>query len=292
MSKLIPHKGNLCSKYATKMISIKINNNCNRFCSFCIDRGGRNGNYISIDDIAKNGIFYSDYRIVIITGGEPFLDFDKIVELAKRLRPYKQKIILNTNGTLLTKEKTIALNGLIDELQVSIHHYDENRNNKIFGGNVSFENIKKSLENKLFSLSINSNFTNEYTKEERPTAIHKMTTLCKYLNADRLRLTETKKVCENNFVLASEFFPKSSLAVSRTSNELITKGCTFFYNKDGIQVSVKRLCDYAKGEDAIAFSCCFIDTNGQKKIDVDTVNTFKVIYSDGLVTDDWVFEGI
>ena len=43
-------------------------------------------------------------------------------------------------------------------------------------------------------------------------------------------------------------------------------------------------------EDAHAFSCCFINTKGQMKIDVDTVDTFKVIYSDGLVTDDWVFD--
>jgi len=41
---------------------------------------------------------------------------------------------------------------------------------------------------------------------------------------------------------------------------------------------------------AIAFSCCFIDGNRQNKIDVDTKDTFKVIYGDGLVTDDWVFD--
>ena len=44
-----------------------------------------------------------------------------------------------------------------------------------------------------------------------------------------------------------------------------------------------------KGKNAPAFSCCFINVDGQNKIDVETKDTFKVIYPNGVVTDDWVF---
>ena len=40
MEKIIPYSGNLCSRYAEKMISIKLTSECNAKCSFCVDRGG------------------------------------------------------------------------------------------------------------------------------------------------------------------------------------------------------------------------------------------------------------
>jgi MoaA/NifB/PqqE/SkfB family radical SAM enzyme len=289
---LIPFKENLCSKYAEKMLSIKICNHCNMSCSFCVDRGGRDGEVINVEKIAQEAISRDEYKTVIITGGEPFLVFDSVVALCKELRPYKTRIVLNTNGSLLTAEKVSALNGLIDELQVSIHHYDEDRSGAVFGKVISFESMKSALSGKEFMLSINSTFNNEYTKEERSWAVKKMTDLCTWIGADRLRLTELKKVEGDDFVLSGDFFPKSDEFVNRDSEKLITNGCTRYYTDEGVLVSVKRLCEYAKGKDAPAFSCCFINTNGQKKIDVETKDTFKVIYSDGLVVDDWIFSGI
>lgn len=289
---LVPFKENLCSKYAEKMLSIKICNHCNMSCSFCVDRGGRDGGNIDVQKIAQEAISRTEYKTVIITGGEPFLVFDSVIELCRALRPYKTRIVLNTNGSLLADEKVSELNWLIDELQVSIHHYDEERSGAVFGKIISFEYMKTALSAKEFMLSINSTFNNEYTKEEKSSAVKKMTDLCSWIGADRLRLTELKKVEGDDFVLADDFFPKGDEFVSRSSENLITQGCTRYYTDNGILVSVKRLCEYSKGKDAPAFSCCFINTNGQKKIDVETKDTFKVIYSDGLVVDDWIFSGI
>jgi molybdenum cofactor biosynthesis enzyme MoaA len=82
--KLIPHKENLCSKDATKMLSIKINNTCNCSCSFCVDKGGYKTNNINIEKISDEAILYIDYKTVIITGGEPFLNFYDVIELIKK----------------------------------------------------------------------------------------------------------------------------------------------------------------------------------------------------------------
>lgn len=291
--KLIPYKENLCSKYAEKMLSIKINSRCNRKCSFCVDWNGRNHKTIDIAKTASNAIALSEYKTVIITGGEPFLDFDKVIELATLLRPHKKRMVLNTNGTLLSTEKTKELNGIIDELQVSVHHFDEKRSSDVFkGALISFENIKNSLIDREFMFSINSCFNNEYIENERAIAVDKLIDLCVWFKADRLRLTELKKVDKADFISASEFFDKNSPVIGFNSNELITKGCTHYFTKKGIDISIKRLCDYAKGKEAIAFSCCFIDTDGQSKINVETKDTFKVVYGDGVVKNDWVFTPI
>jgi MoaA/NifB/PqqE/SkfB family radical SAM enzyme len=289
MPKLIPYKDNLCSKEATKMLSIKLNDICNCKCLFCVDNGGRRTKTLNVDKIVEEALSYSEYKTVIITGGEPFLNFDEVIELATKLRSSKDRIVLNTNGTLLDTIKVEKLNGIIDELQVSIHHFDETKHSEILGRSVSFENIKNSLENKKFMFSINSTFNKEYSDSEMTIAVNKMIELSSYLNADRLRLTELKKVDDSDFIAADKFFENDSPILSYNSNDLITKGCTYYFTKNGIDISVKRLCKYAKGKNAPAFSCCFINTNGQNKIDVETKDTFKVIYSDGLVTDDWIF---
>lgn len=291
--KLIPFKENLCSKFAEKMISIKINNRCNCACSFCVDRGGYNAGETNVEEIAKKTIEYDAYKTVIITGGEPFLDFDAVVELLQLLRVHKTRLVLNTNGTLLTPQHVSALNGLLDELQISVHHWKEEVNEKIFGKKQSLESMKIALDSpRMFSVSINSTFNKHTAVEDRHIFVGKMVELCKYLGADRLRLTELKKVDGEEFVSANDFFEKGSLALAKTSNELITQGCTYYYEQDGITVSVKRLCAFAKGKNAPAFSCCFINNEGQKKIDVDTEDTFKVIYSDGTISNDWIFKGI
>lgn len=292
MAQIIPHAGNLCSRYATKMLSIKINHRCNRNCSFCVDRGGRSGEDVNVESMVKEAISRPDYQTVIITGGEPFLNFSEVVQLAKELRPVKQRIVLNTNGSLLTAEKVAALNGLIDELQVSIHHYDEVTNGSVLGGVVPFDGIRQAIAGKEFEVSINSTFNNSYATKDMTRAVEKLVVLVKYLGADNLRLTELKKVDEDVFVSADKFFGKNKHGAGQKTTKLITTGCTHSYISNGINVSVKRLCEYAKGVNATAFSCCFIDAAGQKKIDVDTEDTFKVIYSDGLVTNDWVFSGL
>jgi hypothetical protein len=106
------------------------------------------------------------------------------------------------------------------------------------------------------------------------------------------KFQKTERVPPEGYDSANDFFEDNSPVLSRSSNELITQGCTYYYSERGVDVSVKRLCAFAKGKNAPAFSCCFINNEGQKKIDVDTADTFKVIYSDGTTTNDWIFKGI
>lgn len=291
MSKLIPNKDNLCSKYATKMLSVKINNSCNCKCDFCIDRGGYAPSEINVEKMA-NAILdnkFDDYKTVFITGGEPFLVIDKVIGLCKLIRSKKDRIVLNTNGTLLNKKHTARLNGLIDELQISIHHFKEEKNAEVYKiKNYSFGEIKSNLLNADFKITVNSNFNNSYSIEERSEAIEKMLEICKKIGASKLRLTELKRVNDDLYVSANDFLPSDHSFLKFNDSELITKGCTYYGNINGIDISIKRLCKYAKGKNALAYSCCFIDENGTYKIDVDTAPTFAVIYSNGFVSLDWL----
>ena len=230
MEKLVPYAGNLCSKDAEKVISIKIGGLCNAHCSFCVDRGGHNASPLpNVKKIAEEAIKLEDYKTVIITGGEPFLYLDEVKELLKLIRPHKTRLVLNTNGSLLNPEKVQELNGLIDELQISIHNSSEAINNLVFGFDydlIKFDNIRNAIEDAEFQVSINSTFNKTWKpgKDE----INKMENLCVYLGADNLRLTELKKVDESEFVSAEGFLkcwrqiagPGRKPFVERTDDDL------------------------------------------------------------------------
>jgi MoaA/NifB/PqqE/SkfB family radical SAM enzyme len=290
IKKIIPHKENLCSKYAEKMISIKINSVCNRKCDFCIDKRGHSFKRINLDKVISETIKLEEYKTVIITGGEPFLNFRSVIKLLKAIRHCKNRIVLNTNGSLLSKEKVSQLNGLIDELQISVHHYDEAVNGDVFGGIISFKNIKDSLAHKKFMVSINSTFNKAYKKEDRINAIDKMVDLAVDLGGNNLRLTELKMVYpySEDFVQAKDFFPSTNTFANMPSEDLVANGCMQIFHKKGIKVSVKRLCSFAIGVSIEYSSCSYFDAYGELTVNVDTEQTYKVVYGDGGVFDSWL----
>lgn len=107
-----------------------------------------------------------EYEVIDVTGGKPFLNFDELLDLLRGIRPYKKEIILNTNGSLLTKEKVESLNGLIDELRIALHRYEEDKNASIIKVPIKFENIKGALKYKKFKATFNMVITELWNSDK------------------------------------------------------------------------------------------------------------------------------
>ena len=165
MMNLVPNKICHCSDEKPKLLQVKIINKCNGRCEFCIDRGNYAPQEVDADKMIEAILSEPDYPTVDITGGEPFLNFDVLLKVLKAIRPYKEYIIVNTNGSLLTREKVEQLNGLVDLLKIAMHHYDENINSNIIGTKISYENIKKALEAKQFRTTLNMVITKAIVPE-------------------------------------------------------------------------------------------------------------------------------
>jgi molybdenum cofactor biosynthesis enzyme MoaA len=255
-----------------------MNNRCNGNCWFCIDKNNYRPKTIDVNKMIESVLSEEDYQTIDITGGEPFLDFDVLVELLKGIRPYKKKIILNTNGSLLSEEKVEQLNGLIDELRIALHHYNEQKNSEIIKTKISFEKIKKSLELKKFKATFNMVIT-KAIEDEKETFIEKLTSFCHDMNVDAVRISEVKYVGENHgyeeyakdHIKAFDFFKNLNVIKEKTSEELIRTGCIDIFYYKGIEFHLKRLCGYK------------LKSN---------VQTFKVVYSSGEKADDWIYDGI
>lgn len=129
-------------------IHLKINDACNGNCPFCIERGR---NLVEEDkdlylkrldaifqEFKKAGLIYS----VSITGGEPLLS-NKILDILDIIDKYDFKMVtMNTNGSFLNKYALQLARHNIYGINISRHHYDEEKNNEIFGFKTVFTNAE------------------------------------------------------------------------------------------------------------------------------------------------------
>lgn len=265
-----------CSDSKPKLLQVKIINRCTGNCWFCIDKGNFAPQKVDADKMIDAILSEPDYSTVDITGGEPFLDFEVLLKVLKAIRPYKEYIVLNTNGSLLTEEKVKQLNGLVDFLKIGLQHYDEAKNAEIIKAKISFENIKKSLKNKQFKVWFNM-VVNKSWENEKENFINNLVELCQKLNVDGVSMNELRYTGVNNgyeqyaegYIKGYDFFEHLNLIKPKTSEQLITEGCIDDFEYKGIEFRLKRLCGYK------------FKSN---------VQTFKVIYSDGLKVDDWILD--
>ncbi|HHX69031.1 MAG TPA: radical SAM protein [Gallicola sp.] len=265
-----------CSDGKPKLLQVKIINKCTGDCSFCIDKGNFAPKEVNADAMIEAILAETDYPTVDITGGEPFLDFDVLLKVLKAIRPHKEYIVLNTNGSLLSEEKVEQLNGLIDFLKIGLQHYDESKNAEIIKTKISFDNIKKSLKNKQFKVWFNM-VVNKSWENEKESFVDKIVELCKELNVDGVSMNELRYTGINNgyeqyaedHIKGYEFFQHLDVIKPKTSEQLITEGCVDDFEYKGIEFRLKRLCGYKfKSKE----------------------QTFKVIYSTGLKVDDWILD--
>ena len=101
-------------------MSIIVTHECNRTCSFCVDKYRGNKEYITIGNVidalcrAKNG----GVKDILLVGGEPTMHPD-ILEIANTVKLFGFNLILTTN---YSKEDTIKdLDGIVDSFNISFH---------------------------------------------------------------------------------------------------------------------------------------------------------------------------
>jgi len=98
-----------------------------------------------------------DFENIVLIGGEPFLnpDLDKWCKNIKKLWPNAKNLIINTNGTLIKKNKDNAKNKILNGWSLDISCHDPN----------DYENIKQTVENILYEIK----FLYDIILEDDPT---------------------------------------------------------------------------------------------------------------------------
>lgn len=196
---------NSCAGGYGNCLDIKITNLCNANCSFCIEKDGYNPKKkASAVDLALQTVSKTEYPTVLILGGEP-LTYADLIPYLKMIRPYKNRIYLTTNGTLLNSTfiNLAKLGQYLDGINISIHHYDESKNDMVLRGgkkdappgkfnlHLSFRELQKAIitiKQYDCNVRINANLVKGFL--ETPADIKKMIQLTKDLGADEIRFSE------------------------------------------------------------------------------------------------------
>lgn len=120
-------------------LDIRFTKACDNNCSFCIEKSGISS--LGKTDVAAlaKSVFDSGFKNILIVGGEPLLDLQKLYQFVHLVRSYTnvEKIYITSSlpisvdTNLDTKNLLIDIIGLIDGLNVSLQHYDPRINNVV-----------------------------------------------------------------------------------------------------------------------------------------------------------------
>jgi len=134
----------------------ELTSGCNQKCVFCYNiwKGlcsKKNSVTLSkekqlevIDKIIENEIFD-----IVFSGGEPLL-VEWLEELTKKCSNAGMHTILITNAILMTKKRAKSLrNAGLNDMQISIHHYAAEKNDKLTNVSGSFDKTITGIKNAL-----------------------------------------------------------------------------------------------------------------------------------------------
>lgn len=207
---------NSCAGGYGNCLDIKITNACNAKCEFCIERDGLCPEAQDVKKLIASTIAAKDFPTVLVLGGEPLV-YPHLLEYLQGIRPYKEKIYLTTNGSLLDTEMADALSYLLDGINISVHHYSEFLNDAVYKtAHVDFEMLRKAIavlhggreidgvQNPSIPVRINANLvkgTLDYYKD-----VFTMIRWASWMGADEIRFSELQN-CEELWVDSREIFP-------------------------------------------------------------------------------------
>lgn len=151
---------NLMKCYPSLRLFIKLNDECNAKCKFCVNETSCDYGQIDFSKL-EYIIHYLKERNILhsigITGGEPNINPDKLNYLINMLFKIDSKfeIQINTNGINLSEMSSFDHVNDLESIHISRHHYDDLINYEIFGSkNIASTQSIYDFQDKLIDKKI------------------------------------------------------------------------------------------------------------------------------------------
>jgi len=236
---------NSCAGGYGNCLDVKITNACNARCAFCIERDGFCPESLDVKKLIESTVSARDFDNVLILGGEPLL-YQDLLEYLAGIRAYKKNIYLTTNGSLLNVELARSLSYYLDGINISIHHYSEFLNDKVFQTvHVDLDVLRKCIETfhckenldatskPYVPVRFNTNLVKGFLDSQKD--VQAMIWWAAYMGVDEIRFSELQN-CEELWVDSQELF-------SNLPNDPYSQGCEQLVETNyDIKVVVKMTC--------------------------------------------------
>ncbi|RRD93849.1 radical SAM protein [Clostridiales bacterium COT073_COT-073] len=135
-----------------RSISIDYNNICNFKCEFCYELTDLKYNKLRLDFETIARVADEAYELgifeIVLQGGELLVDLDALHQLIKALKPERFRVILVTNGYLLTEEVAVGLEKIgLDCVGISVSGMDVEEHDRSRRMKGSHKKVFEALEN-------------------------------------------------------------------------------------------------------------------------------------------------
>lgn len=238
---------NSCDGIYHEFLDVRFGRQCDNNCSFCIEKTGVDDKGINVDNLIKSTL-ESGKKGVLILGGEPLLVFEKVAEYIKGIKEHIKFIYLTTS-----LPKTIDLNNeyikyIFDNLtglNISLQHYDYEKNNEILNASSKHNRIELLSEmtqkyGDIIRVSINLVRNGIDTKDELINFLKTMQSI----NVKHVKINELQTDDENLFVSFEDMCGvnmKSPFANGCQTDEsdLVRK---YIYSDSKLKITLKRSC--------------------------------------------------
>lgn len=263
-----PNPKNFCGGNYQDWIEVMLTPKCNGQCKWCVDKDGFHPKeqvswHVLVDRLEKVG-----KKNVILLGGEPTLYTD-LPYLVRGLVNNNKNVYITTNGSRMTwlAKNVYGLTGI----NISIHHYDLDRNKDITGLKLGRPQLKANIDYLWWrdKVPVRFNCTLEEGQIDSKQEIMKYLAFAKRMGAKSVRFAELKH--GDSFVDLYEIFGNEF----GLTNNPYEDGCSTDAVIDGMPVSFRQMC-------GIQTSFRPAPINPQPQADKKTV-----LYYNGVVYNGW-----
>ncbi len=252
-----------------KQISLEVNDYCNNACIMCNIHYNKWVDKTSPDEYTHmlSRPEFRSLKEVSITGGEPFSrnDIDKVMDAIINSLPNLEWLLINTNGTYLSKTKDIVEKYVnkVKKFSVSVSLEGEKEIHEKIRGVKSFDAVMKTLE-----------FLSNFSKSHQNFSFMISTTITS-LNADMSQLlfiksTAEKLGCTYTFRIAS-----ASNTYYLNDSSILT-GLT----PEKIRMITRFIHEYCKNDVFEQFQKQYLET-GQTGLGCTAGTDFAFVHADG-----------
>ena len=269
-------------------VKLVIPSGCGMKCPFCFNLLNKNTAVYDKEAFLNNFIDSLNHIIdtagpqrsisLDITGNEPTHDVELFLTTMRKIRSIKHrfnKIVLTTNSENLNDRSVIkSMSGVVDFVNISVHHYDLNKRREVFGTSRLFEQDRYSVINSLLhSAGINVTAVAVLYEELDTTFVAFLKNFVhwvRYFGFDNIRI-------RSNFYKSDDFFTRY-MNDNTFGNEIIrAEGLNSKYlNVEGMEVillqGVTTLIGHVVGVEAV------VDDDGKPYIDYAKRYPFKSEY--------------
>lgn len=274
---------NTCDGKYHNSLDVRFTKACDNACAFCIEGDGLKALPQDVDEMIRNTLT-SGKSTVLILGGEPLLNLDKVLKYVKGIRSGVKEIFITTSlpKSCADNPKINELLSIIDGLNVSLCHYDTLTNNKLLSASSNhcrifiLSSLLEKWSDKI-RVSVNLMKSGIDSKEKLSACINNLISL----GANKIKLNELQGA--------------DGLYVSFENSFGIKLRSPFAF---GCQTDVSNLFDVNSGTVLLKRSCFVVNKNLQaslwdviklatKAFKVNTKSTTLVMYENGKISNGW-----